>query len=105
MRPEKDGRMPRYKSVAEIEALAGAYLDAHQKKRILTKTGRPMVRQGKPVYEFDPPNYAGMALALGFTSLESVSWFKGRPSHKAAIDRAFFMVDDLRSEINGDTLS
>lgn len=99
---EKGGRMPRYKSVAEIEALAGAYLDAHRKKQILTKTGRPMVRQGKPVYEFDPPNYAGLALALGFTSIESLSWYKGRPSHMAAIERALCRVDDLRSEIKAE---
>lgn len=94
------GRKPRYESVEQIQTLIDAYFEACEGELLLDENGRPMLtKDGAPVYiGRRPPTIPGLALALGFSSRQSLYNYKAKKEFMDTISRAQTRVEQYTAE-------
>ena len=95
------GRPPRYRSRAEIEEKIEAYFKSCEGEPVEDpETGKPMIdKRGNLVYAGRrPPTVTGLALALGFTTRQSLLNYEGRKEFQAVIQKAKTRIEMYAEE-------
>ena len=91
-------RKPKYESVEQIEGLIEAYFE-NCKGEILREEDGNIVfnpKDGTPIWiNRKPPTIPGLALALGFSSRQSLYNYKARKEFMDTISRAQTRVEQL----------
>lgn len=91
------GRKPRYKDKAEIEEKINTYFNSCKGEILMNKqTGEPILtKYGQPVIvNAKPPTVTGLALALGFTSRQSLLNYQAKKEFMDTITRAKMVVEE-----------
>lgn len=81
----------KYKTPEELAAKIDAYFESCKGTKLLDEDGIPVLSKwGYPVYEIEPkqPTTCGMAYYLGFSSVQSLFDYKGRPAYRKVMERA-----------------
>lgn len=80
----------KYKTVAELESAIDAYFEDCKGKPLLDENGRPVLNKfGYPVIlDEHPPTVTGLALALGFSSRQTLLNYQGKKQFVDTITRA-----------------
>jgi len=72
------GRPRKYKTPEEMQAAIDIYFDSCKPEPIIDKDGNIMMdKNGRPVFELNPPTITGLALHLGFLDRKSVYNYAG----------------------------
>lgn len=84
------GRPLKFKTVADLQAAIDAYFDKCKGKPLLDDDGHVLTdKKGLPiVVGAEPPTVTGLALALGFSSRQSLLNYQGRKQFLDTITRA-----------------
>lgn len=84
------GRPPKFKNKEEIQGKIDAYFKECEGEILKDDNGKPILNKwGKPVViNSKPPTSAGLALALGFTSRQSLLNYQGKREFMDTITRA-----------------
>ena len=94
-------RKPKYESVEQIEGLIEAYFE-NCKGEILREEDGSIVfnpKDGTPIWiNRKPPTIPGLALALGFSSRQSLYNYKARKEFMDTISRAQMRVEQYTAE-------
>lgn len=91
------GRKPRYKDKEEIEEKINNYFESCKGEILMNKqTGEPILtKYGQPVIvNAKPPTVTGLALALGFTSRQSLLNYQAKKEFMDTITRAKMVVEE-----------
>lgn len=90
------GRGPAYRDPAEMERAIDAYFRDCEGEILRGEDGEPVLdRGGKPlVVNAHPPTVSGLALALGFSSRQSLLNYQGKPGFAETVRRARLRVED-----------
>lgn len=94
-------RKPKYESVEQIERLIEAYFESCKGEILRDKGGDIVFNQkdGTPVWvNRKPPTIPGLALALGFSSKQSLYNYKARKEFMDSISRAQTRVEQYTAE-------
>lgn len=94
-------RKPKYESVEQIEELIEAYFESCKGEILRDEDGRIVFNQkdGTPVWVGrKPPTIPGLALALGFSSKQSLYNYKARKEFMDSISRAQTRVEQYTAE-------
>lgn len=94
-------RKPKYESVEQIERLIEAYFESCKGEILRDKDGDIVFNQkdGTPVWvNRKPPTIPGLALALGFSSRQSLYNYKARKEFMDTISRAQTRVEQYTAE-------
>ena len=94
-------RKPRYESVEQIEGLIEAYFESCKGELLRDKDGKIVFNQkdGEPVWVGrKPPTIPGLALALGFSSRQSLYNYKAKKEFVDTISRAQTRVEQYTAE-------
>lgn len=94
-------RKPKYESVEQIEELIEAYFESCKGEILRDKDGDIVFNQkdGTPVWVGrKPPTIPGLALALGFSSKQSLYNYKARKEFMDSISRAQTRVEQYTAE-------
>ena len=94
-------RKPRYESVEQIEGLIEAYFKSCEGELLRDEGGRIVFNQkdGEPVWVGrKPPTIPGLALALGFSSRQSLYNYKAKKEFVDTISRAQTRVEQYTAE-------
>ena len=94
-------RKPKYESVEQIEGLIEAYFESCKGEILRDEDGRIVFNQkdGTPVWVGrKPPTIPGLALALGFSSRQSLYNYKARKEFMDTISRAQTRVEQYTAE-------
>lgn len=94
-------RKPKYESVEQIERLIEAYFESCKGEILRDEDGRIVFNQkdGTPVWvNRKPPTIPGLALALGFSSRQSLYNYKARKEFMDTISRAQTRVEQYTAE-------
>lgn len=94
-------RKPKYESVEQIEGLIEAYFESCKGELLRDKDGRIVFNQkdGTPIWiNRKPPTIPGLALALGFSSRQSLYNYKARKEFMDTISRAQMRVEQYTAE-------
>ena len=94
-------RKPKYESVEQIEGLIEAYFESCKGEILRDEDGRIVFNQkdGTPVWvNRKPPTIPGLALALGFSSKQSLYNYKARKEFMDSISRAQTRVEQYTAE-------
>ena len=79
----------RYKTVAELQAAIDTYFADCEAKPVLDDDGDAITdKKGNPIIISKPPTITGLALALGFTTRQSLLNYQGRKQFLDTIMRA-----------------
>lgn len=92
----KGGRPPKYKKKEEIEALIDQYFKDCEGKPYIMDDGEPLRDKCGEVILLGakPPTMTGLALAIGFTSRQSLLNYQGKPEFMDTITRAKARVEE-----------
>lgn len=94
-------RKPKYESVEQIERLIEAYFESCKGEILRDEDGRIVFNQkdGTPVWvNRKPPTIPGLALALGFSSKQSLYDYKAKKEFLDSISRAQTRVEQYTAE-------
>lgn len=94
-------RKPKYESVEQIEGLIEAYFESCKGEILRDEDGSIVFNQkdGTPVWVGrKPPTIPGLALALGFSSRQSLYNYKARKEFMDTISRAQTRVEQYTAE-------
>lgn len=94
-------RKPRYESVEQIEGLIEAYFESCKGKILREEDGSIVFnpKDGTPIWiNRKPPTIPGLALALGFSSRQSLYNYKARKEFMDTISRAQTRVEQYTAE-------
>lgn len=94
-------RKPRYESVEQLEEKIEAYFESCKGELLRDKDGRIVFNQkdGTPIWVGrKPPTIPGLALALGFSSRQSLYNYKARKEFMDTISRAQTRVEQYTAE-------
>lgn len=94
------GRPPKYKSKEEIQEKIDAYFKDCEGKVVKDENGRPILNKyDEPVIIGNRPmTITGLALALGFSSRQSLLNYKGKKEFLDTITRAYARVEQYTEE-------
>lgn len=100
MSDKRVGRPPKYTSRKQLQEkidsyfleCEGSYLKTDSGEYVLDKQGRP-IRVGQR-----PPTTTGLALALGFSSRQSLLNYKGKDEFLDTITRAYARIEQYTEE-------
>ncbi len=94
------GRPPKYKSKEEIQEKIDAYFKDCEGKVVKDENGRPILdKNDKPVIIGKRPlTITGLALALGFSSRQSLLNYKAKKEFLDTITRAYARVEQYTEE-------
>lgn len=92
----KTGRPPKFKSKEEMQELIDAYFKDCEGKLVLDDEGRAITdKHGNPVIVGSKPlTVTGLALALGFSSRQSLLNYEGKKEFMDTITRAKARVEE-----------
>lgn len=93
-------RPPMYKSAEEMQEKINAYFESCEGKLLLDENGRPMLtKNGEPVWIGRRPlTIQGLALALGFTSRQSLLNYRAKKEFMDVLSRARLRVEQYAAE-------
>ena len=85
----KTGRKPRFESAKEMEDRIDAYFEQCKGEPLYDEYGMPVFdKKGNPVLIHEkPPTIVGLALALGFTSRQTLLNYAAKPEIVDTITR------------------
>lgn len=94
------GRPPKYKSKEEIEKKIDAYFTECEGKILKNDDGRVVLNKNDlpVIIGAKPPTITGLALALGFSSRQSLLNYKGKKEFLDTITRAYARVEQYTEE-------
>lgn len=94
------GRPPKYKSKEEIREKIDAYFEECEGKLLEDDDGKPVLdKNDRPVIIGKRPmTITGLALALGFSSRQSLLNYKGKKEFLDTITRAYARVEQYTEE-------
>ncbi len=94
------GRPPKYKSKEEIQEKIDAYFEECKGKVLKDDNGRPVLdKNDRPVIIGNRPmTITGLALALGFSSRQSLLNYKAKKEFLDTITRAYARVEQYTEE-------
>lgn len=94
------GRKPKFESVEQMQALIDAYFETCEGELLRSTDGNPVLtKDGSPVYiGRRPPTIPGLALALGFSSRQSLYNYKAKKEFLDTIARAQTRVEQYTAE-------
>lgn len=100
MSGNKVGRPPTYRTKKEIQAKIDEYFKECEGKPLLDKEGNPMLdKNGVPImYGVKPLTITGLALALGFSSRQSLLNYQAKEEFAETIRRAKTIVERYAEE-------
>lgn len=86
----KAGRPPKYKTVEELQQKIDEYFKSCEGEMLKDENGEAVLdKHGNPVWiHIKPPTVTGLALALGFTSRQSLLDYQAKPQFLDTIARA-----------------
>lgn len=81
---------PKYKNPEEMQRVIDDYFDSCAGRLATDEDGQPILNKfGEPVYlDQHPPTVTGLALALGFSSRQTLLNYQARPAFMDTITRA-----------------
>lgn len=89
------GRPPRYKKREEIEGLIDKYFEECKGQPLIVDGVAVTDKNGSPVIiGAKPPTVTGLALALGFTSRQSLLNYQGKAEFVDSITRAKALIEE-----------
>lgn len=96
----KTGRKPTYSKCEDMQKKIDAYFSSCEGQLITDDKGKPLFDKfGQPVYiDRHPPTIVGLALALGFTSRQTLLNYAEKPEFVDAITRAKARVEQYAEE-------
>ena len=91
----KTGRKPRFESAKEMEDRIDAYFEQCKGEPLYDEYGMPVFdKKGNPVLIHEkPPTIVGLALALGFTSRQTLLNYAAKPEFVDTITRGKSRVE------------
>lgn len=94
------GRKPTFASAEEMQEKIDAYFESCEAKLLRDRNGDPMLnKNGEPVwYGGKPLTMAGLALALGFTSRQSLLNYRAKKEFMDTVMRARLRVEQYTAE-------
>lgn len=94
------GRKPTFASAEEMQEKIDAYFEGCEAKLLRDRNGDPMLnKNGEPVYIGGKPlTMAGLALALGFTSRQSLLNYRAKKEFMDTVMRARLRVEQYAAE-------
>lgn len=94
------GRPPKYKNKEEIQEKIDRYFEECEGKILKDGSGRPVLNKNEEpvIYGAKPPTITGLALALGFSSRQSLLNYKGKKEFLDTITRAYARVEQYTEE-------
>ena len=97
---KKGEKHPIYKHKEEVIGLIDAYFESCEGKPLTNANGEPLFdKYGYPIIiDKKPPTITGLALALGFTSRQSLLNYQGRAEFRDIITRAKSRVEQYTEE-------
>ena len=100
MSKNKVGRPPKYKTKEEIQEKIDLYFKECEGKPLLDKEGDPLLdKNGVPImYGVKPLTITGLALALGFSSRQSLLDYQAKEEFAETIRRAKTIVERYAEE-------
>ena len=96
----KTGRKPRFESAKEMEDRIDAYFEQCKGEPLYDESGMPVFdKKGNPVLIHEkPPTIVGLALALGFTSRQTLLNYAAKPEFVDTITRGKSRVEAYAAE-------
>ena len=96
----KTGRKPRFESAKEMEDRIDAYFEQCKGEPLYDEYGMPVFdKKGNPVLIHEkPPTIVGLALALGFTSRQTLLNYAAKPEFVDTITRGKSRVEAYAAE-------
>ena len=94
------GRKPTFTSAEEMQEKIDAYFASCERELLRDATGTPVLnKNGEPVYVGGRPmTIQGLALALGFTSRQSLLNYKAKREFMDTVTRARLRVEQYAAE-------
>ena len=94
------GRKPTFRSAEEMQEKIDAYFASCEPELLRDATGNPVLnKNGEPVYVGGRPmTIQGLALALGFTSRQSLLNYKAKREFVDTVTRARLRVEQYAAE-------
>lgn len=94
------GRKPTFASAEEMQEKIDAYFESCEPELLRDASGNPMLnKNGEPVYVGGRPmTIQGLALALGFTSRQSLLNYKAKREFVDTVTRARLRVEQYAAE-------
>lgn len=94
------GRKPTFTSAEEMQEKIDAYFASCEAKLLRDRDGTPMLnKNGEPIYVGGRPmTIQGLALALGFTSRQSLLNYKAKREFVDTVTRARLRVEQYAAE-------
>lgn len=92
----KRGQKPKYESPEEMQAVIDEYFKSCEGRVLTNAEGTPMLNKyGMPIiYGEKPLTMSGLALALGFTSRQTLIDYKAKPEFADTVTRAKQRVEE-----------
>lgn len=97
MQKSKGGRPPKYKNKEEIEELIDKYFKECEGELFVDDDDKPVVTEkGSVIYIVPPkpPTVTGLALALGFSTRQSLLNYQGKKEFMDTITRAKSYIEE-----------
>ena len=89
------GRPPYYTTKEEMQVLIDKYFEEAKGRILLDNEGKPMLYKGDPIYvESYPLTITGLALALGFTTRQSLLNYQDKKEFVDTLTRAKLIVEN-----------
>ena len=94
------GRKPTFASAEEMQEKIDAYFESCEAKLLRDRNGNPVLnKNGEPIYVGGRPmTIQGLALALGFTSRQSLLNYKAKREFVDTVTRARLRVEQYTAE-------
>lgn len=97
--PNKGGRPPYYTTKEEMQVLIDKYFEESKGKMLLDAEDNPVLNKGYPIFiDAYPLTITGLALALGFTSRQSLLNYQDKPEFVDTLTRAKLKIEEYANQ-------